>query len=167
MNKSIIALTAAAAGLATCAAQAATPATATMNVTLSVTAGCTVSAPDLTFGSFQGSQTAAPPNASSMLSVTCTNGTPYTVAFASPNDLDATGVNKKMIGAALATNTLAYEIVNASAPTTVYGSDTAHQISATGTGAAQTTAIAAMLTDWSAFKPIDSYSDVVTVSVAY
>ena len=57
--------------------------------------------------------------------------------------------------------------MNASSPSTVYGNDEAHQISATGTGSAVATNLQAHLTDWSAFKPIDSYSDTVTVSVDY
>ena len=45
-----------------------------------------------------GLDSATPADAASTLIVTCTNGTPYTVTFASANDLDGTGVSKKMVG---------------------------------------------------------------------
>ena len=57
--------------------------------------------------------------------------------------------------------------MNASSASTIYGKDEAHQISDTGTGSQISTNLQAHLTDWSAFKPIDSYSDTVTVSVDY
>lgn len=168
MNKAILAASVALICLGASAARAqsaGSPATATFNVSLSVTAGCSVTATDIAFGPIRGSATTAPTTSGSSVAVTCTNTTPYTVTFTGAHDVDAT--TKKMVGSGSSSNTLLYNLVNDTTPATVYGSDVGHEISATGTGSAQTTTVDAILTDWSAFKAIDSYSDVETVTVAF
>src|ERR1700760_202956 len=61
-------------------ASAAGSATGQFNVTATVLAACSVSATDLVFGSYTAS-TATPTTTSNTMSITCTNGLPYTVAL--------------------------------------------------------------------------------------
>ncbi len=147
-------------------AVAANPNQAQFNVKITVAAGCTLtSSGDIDFSSVVGTA-AQPANAVTNLTATCTSSTPYTITFLGLYDSDPT--TKVMKGTTGNTDTLTYQLVDTTSGTTVYGNDSDHAFSGTGTGSAQTVSIAAKLLNWSskAVKP-DAYSDTVTATITY
>jgi spore coat protein U-like protein len=142
----------------------ATTASATFNVTATVLASCTVSAGTLAFGSY--TPTAGSPiDATSTVSVVCTNGTNYAVALdggSTAGDVAARAMNDTH------THTLAYEIYKDSARATVWGDGTGTTVTQSGTGSGTTQSLTAYgRVPASQFSTAGSYSDTVTVSVSY
>lgn len=136
-------------------------------VTATVVSACTVSGTTLNFGSSIDPLAAATPlDATSSLSVQCTNTTPYTVALnAGVNAGGASNFGGRAMKSG--SNTLAYQLYLDAGRSSVWGDGTGSStVSGTGTGSAQTLTIYGRLPSLANVVP-GSYTDTVTVTVSY
>jgi spore coat protein U-like protein len=138
--------------------------TATFQVSLTVQADCSISANPLAFGSTGVIDTNL--DQTSSLSVTCTKGTPYTVALDAGTGTGST-IAERQMGNAGATASVKYNIYRDEARTQVWGQlsgiDT---IGATGTGDAQSINVYGRVPAQTA--PVaDTYTSTVTATVAF
>ena len=147
-------------GLAPMSAVAAT-ATTTFAVTATVQATCVVSATAMSFGTY----TAAVANATSTVSVTCTNTTPYNVGLSAGLATGATVTTRKMTGPASAL--LGYALFSDAARTVNWGqtigTDT---VTGTGNGSAQALTVYGQVVAGQYVAP-GSYTDTITATVTY
>ncbi|MDC6167206.1 Csu type fimbrial protein [Paucibacter sp. XJ19-41] len=139
----------------------------TFQVQATVVSACTVSGSAMNFGaSIDPLATATPLDASSTLSVVCTNTTPYTVSLnAGANAGGASNfTNRAMKSGA---NSLGYQLYLDAGRSTVWGDGTASSThSGTGTGSTQSLTIYGRLPSLANVVP-GSYTDTVTVTVTY
>ena len=150
------------------AAQAAT-ATANMTVQLTVTATCTVSAATLDFGTTGLLATLI--NATTTLSVTCTNTTPYSVGLDNGANFSSTrrmrqGATSNYIGYGLYTDsgrTNAWTTASSSTTCTTANSCAL----GTGNGSAQSITVYGQVPALGAAPTPGSYTDTVTITVTY
>lgn len=140
----------------------------TFQVTATVTSACTVSGTTLNFGSSIDPLAAATPlDATSTLSVLCTNTTPYTVALnAGANAGGASNFASRTMKSGA--NSLGYQLYLDSGRSSVWGDGTASSSTSagTGTGSTQTLTIYGRLPSLANVVP-GSYTDTVTVTVSY
>ncbi|MGG2419727.1 Csu type fimbrial protein [Ralstonia pseudosolanacearum] len=140
--------------------------TASFNVTLTITANCTIAATPLAFGNV--GVLRAPVSATSTLTVTCTNSTPYTVGLNAGTGAGNTEASRNMFGTA-AGNTataVAYQLYKPDL-TTVWGDTTiAARVGDTGTGSAQTLTVNGKVPAQQTPAP-DTYSSTVTATVYF
>jgi spore coat protein U-like protein len=133
-------------------------ATTTFNVTATVPTSCSVSAGgDLAFGSYTGTQI----DATTTVSITCTNGTAYTAGL--DDGLNYSAPNRRM---ANGTAYLNYELYSDSGRTTRWGNATGSWVSDTGTGSAQSKTVYGRLAG-SQTLVVGSYTDTITVTITY
>ena len=139
-------------------------ATATGSIPISATvlAQCDVSATSLAFGNY-GSTTQL--DGSAVVSVTCTNGTPFTVALDVGSGLGATVASRKMTGPSSAT--LNYSLYRDTGRSQVWGvtvgTDT---LAGTGTGAVSALTVYGRIPAGQHPAP-GAYTDTVNVTLAY
>lgn len=139
------------------AAYAAT-ATTTFNVTATVPTSCSVSAGgDLAFGSYIGTEL----DATTTVSITCTNGGAYTVGL--DNGLHPLSTQRRISNG---TNYLNYELYSDSGMTAPWGNVSGSWVSGTGTGSAQVDTVYGKLDSGQALN-VGTYTDTVTVTVTY
>jgi spore coat protein U-like protein len=140
----------------------------TFQVQATVTSACTVSGSTLNFGSsIDPLATATPLDATSTLTVVCTNTTPFTVALnAGVNAGGASNFGARTMKSG--SNTLGYQLYSDSGRSTVWGDGTASSSTSagTGTGSAQTLTLYGRLPALASVVP-GSYTDTVTVTVSY
>lgn len=151
--------------LSTLAPGAANAATAntTMPVTMTITAGCTVAATSVAFGSQ--SVLAAATSATGTLSVTCTNTTPYNVGLDAGSGAGATVAVRKMTGPASAV--VNYGLFQNAALTTNFGNTVGTDtVAGTGIGTAQTITVYGRVPAQSSPAP-GSYADVINVTITF
>jgi spore coat protein U-like protein len=131
---------------------------ATFNVTASVAATCSISANPLGFGAYTGVVN----NATTTLSVYCTNTTPYNVGL----DAGLSGGTVTTRAMKSGTNTLAYWLYSNAGMTTNWGNTTGSWVAGVGSGSAQTITVYGQIP---AAEPmiIGSYSDTITATVNY
>lgn len=142
------------------AAQAAT-ATTTFQVTANVTATCQIAATNLAFGSYAGVQT----DATSTITVTCTNTTPYNVGLDAGTSTGATVTTRAMTGPGGAT--LGYALYSDGARTVNWGNTVGTDtVAGTGTGSAQTLTVYGRIPAGSLPAP-GAYTDTITATVTY
>jgi len=139
----------------------------TFQVTATVISSCTVSGTTLNFGNTIDSlATPTPVDATSTLTVTCSNTMPYTVSLnagANAGGASNFGTRKMKSGS----NTLAYQLYTDTGRSTVWGDGTASSTSAgTGTGSAQTLSIYGRLPSIANAVP-GAHTDTVTVTITY
>ena len=138
-------------------------ATTTLPVSLTITAGCQVTAGAVAFGSSSGIFSSVAANGT--LVVICTTATPYTVGLDAGSGIGATTALRKMTGASLAT--IDYRLYQNSGLTANFGNtpgtDTAAGI---GSGTAQTITIYGQVPAQTSPAP-GSYSDIVNVTLTY
>ncbi len=143
--------------------QAMAAATATSNFTVSATvqATCLISAGNLSFGTYTGSQV----DASSTISVTCTNTTPYDVGLSAGTTTGATTSTRKMAGTGGAT--LNYALYTDSGHLSNWGNivDT-DAVEGTGNGSAQSLTVYGRLPAAQYVTP-GAYSDTITATITY
>ncbi len=138
-------------------------ASTTMPVTMTITAGCTVSATAVAFGT-QPALTSAT-TASGTLSVTCTSTTPYTVGLDKGGGAGATTSIRKMTGPGSAL--INYGLYQNAALTTNFGNTVGTDtVSGTGIGTAQTITVYGQVPAQASPAP-GSYADVVNVTVTF
>jgi len=132
-------------------------ATTTFTVSATVVAACSVSATSLAFGSYTG---AGNVDQTSTISVTCSNGTDYSVAL---NDgANASGSTRQMTAGG--SNYLTYQMYSDAARTTVWNA--AAPVTGTGNGAAQSLTVYGRIPSGQSVAA-GSYSDTVQVTVTY
>jgi spore coat protein U-like protein len=148
-------------GLADRAAAATT--TTTFTVSATVLASCSVSAGNMSFGSYTPS---AASTTTSTINVTCTNGTTYSVL------LDGGTVAGSMTARQMkdsAGDLLSYGLYTTSGYTTVWGDGTGGTSKNTGTGngAAQPYTVYGQVPASQYVAPSTSYQDTINVTVSY
>ena len=157
---------AAALSVASAAPAFATNATSSLDVSASVTANCTVSTAPVAFGDVDVTSGQAVQGTGSV-SVTCTNGTPWTAVADAGAGTGADLSTRKM---ANGTNLLDYRLFTDSARTQVWGdgvSGATATLSDTGTGTAQTKTVYGVIPAGQTGIPAGDYADTVQVTVAY
>ena len=157
---SVLALGFLASGLAPRPAVAATASTS-FGITATVQGTCLVSASDLTFGLYAG----AAVNATSSISVTCSDRTPYSVGLSAGLAPGATVATRKMTGSGSAV--LGYALASNSYGTVNWGPTVgADTVAGTGNGSAQTLSVYGRIL---AGQPLASgaYADTITVAITY
>jgi spore coat protein U-like protein len=97
------------------------------------------------------------------ISVTCTNGTPYSIELGAGGGAGATTATRVMTSGA---NTLNYSIYKEAAHTNVFGTGATEKISATGSAGAQTYT-AYGLVPIQATPAVGTYTDTVLATVTY
>ncbi len=137
-------------------------------VTATVTSSCTVSGTTLNFGaSIDPLAASVPLDATSTLSVVCTNTTPYTVALnAGANAGGPANFSARAMKSGV--HSLGYQLYLDAGRATVWGDGTASSSTSagTGTGSTQTLTIYGRLPSLANVVP-GSYTDTVTVTVSY
>lgn len=140
----------------------------TFQVNATVVSACTVTGSLLNFGSSIDPLSAAVPlDASSQLTVQCTNTTPYSVALSA--GLNAGGAaNFASRTMKNGTYSMAYQLYTDSARSTVWGDGTASSspVTGTGSGSSQTLTIHGRIPSLSGAVP-GTYTDTVTVTITY
>ena len=138
-------------------------ATTTMPVTMTITAGCTVTATSVAFGSQ--SVLAANTAATGTLGVTCTNTTPYNVGLNAGSGAGATVAVRRMTGPASAI--INYGLFRDAAFATVFGNTVGTDtVAGTGIGTSQTITVYGRVPAQSSPAP-GSYADVVNVTITF
>jgi spore coat protein U-like protein len=138
----------------------------TFNVTATIQSTCsTVTASNLVFGNYDPFAASAT-DQTNVVQVTCTNGTPYTIALNSGSTSGATIANRLM---ANGPNTLNYNIYTTNARTTIWGDGTSSSVTqaGTGNGTAQSYTAYGRIPAGQTAKPTGNYSDTVHVTVTF
>lgn len=142
--------------------------TNTFQVTATITTSCTVAGSSLNFGSTIDPLAASVPlDATSTLTVTCSNTTPYAVSLnAGANAGGASNFTARTMKSG--SNTLGYQLYLDSGRTTVWGDGTASSStkSGTGSGSAQSLTVYGRIPSLAAVVP-GTYTDTVTVTITY
>ena len=150
-------------GLPLEAARAAGTATTNFNVSLTITAGCTVSATAMAFGTSQMLNTNV--SSTSVVSPICTNTTPYTVALDAGGGTGATVAARKLTGPG--GSLVTYSLYQDAAFGTVWGNTVGtNTVGGTGNGVAQPLTVFGKIPAQAAATP-GVYADVIGVTVAY
>lgn len=152
---------------ASAAASAATT-TSTFTVQTNVTPACSVSASTLTFADVNpllNASTAT--DATTTISVTCSNTTAYNVGLDAGTGPTATVTSRKMkIGAT--TDTLNYSLFRDSARTTNWGNTVGTDtVAGTGMGLAQSLTVFGRIPSGQQTAKVGAYADTITVTVTY
>ncbi len=135
--------------------------TSTFNVTTTVNANCLISTNTLDFGNYTGSQI----DASTILGINCTNGTPYTIALNVGTGSGASFANRILTSGS---STMMYNLYTDTTRSTVWGDSTSSTqiINDTGTGTNQNHTVYGRLPGTQ--TPTNgTYSDTITVTVSY
>lgn len=146
------------------AAQAATV-SSTMSVTATVTANCVISTSALAFGNVN-TISGTNVDGTGGLTITCTNGTPWSASAGVGAGSGASYTNRRMTSGA---NLLNYNIYTTVARTTVWGNGTGGTaaIAGTGSGAAQAVTVYGRVASGQTGVPAGAYADTVAVTVTY
>ena len=142
--------------------------TNTFQVTATITSACSVSGSSLNFGSAIDPLAASTPlDATSTVTVVCSNSTPYAVAL---NAGTNAGGNANFNARALksGSDTLAYQLYTDAGRSTVWGDGTSSSSTRTGTGSgsSQSLTIYGRLPSLANVVP-GNYTDTVTVTITY
>ena len=143
-------------------ADAAGSATTTLGVSLTITAGCAVTANPVAFATSSLLTTAL--SASGSVVPNCTNTTPYTVSLDAGTGTGATVAARKMTGPSSATVT--YSLYQDAGFGTVWGNTAGSTVGGTGSGSPQSITVYGKVPVQAAPAP-GAYADVVGVTVAY
>lgn len=157
----------AALALTSAAASAATT-TSSFTVQTNVTPACEVSATTLTFADINpllNASTAT--DATTTISVTCSNTTPYNVGLNAGTGPSATVTTRKMkIGAT--TDTLNYALYSDSGRVTNWGNTVGTDtVAGTGTGLSQSLTVYGRVPSGQQTAKVGAYADTITVTVTY
>jgi spore coat protein U-like protein len=143
--------------------------TANFSVTATVTSSC--SSPSTSALSFPAYNPlgATEATATTTVTVTCTNTTPYTVALNTGTGASATLSQRKMGLAGDNTKTLNYNLYTSVAYTSIWGDATSGNVTqaGTGTGSGTTFTVYGRVPSSQTTAVPGSYSDTITVTIAY
>ena len=138
-------------------------ATTTMPVSMTITAGCTVTATSVAFPTQ--STLGAATTATGTLNATCTNTTPYTVSLDKGGGAGASTTVRKMTGPGSAV--ISYGLFQNAALTTNFGNTTGTDtVAGTGVGTVQAITVYGQVPAQASPAP-GSYADVVNVTVTF
>jgi spore coat protein U-like protein len=129
-------------------------------LTVVIQNACTISANPLSFGNYTGALLDATTN----LSVKCTNTAPYTVGLNAGTSTGATVTNRMMTGPGGAL--LNYSLYSNSSYTTNWGNSTGSWVSGSGTGAVQTLTVYGQIPA-NQKRISGTYTDTVTATITY
>jgi spore coat protein U-like protein len=150
--------------LAAAPASYATSKTATFQVSLTVQDDCSVSANPLDFGSTGVLENNLDQN--STLSVTCTKGTPYTVALDAGSATGST-TDSRLLTSAAGSDAVKYNLYRDAARTQVWGQTAGNDTASdTGTGNAKTMTVYGRVPPQAVPAP-DTYTSTVTATVVF
>ena len=136
-------------------------ATTTFAVSATVQAACSISAAALSFGTYSG----AAINATTTITATCTNTTPYSIGLNPGTSADASVTARKMTGPG--SSTVAYALYSDSGHSLNWGQTVGvDTVSAVGSGSAQSLTVYGQTAAGQLSTP-GSYSDTITVTVTY
>lgn len=136
-------------------------ATTTFQVTATVQATCLINANPLAFGTYTGTQA----DATSTLSVTCTNTTPYNVGLDAGTATGATVTTRRMTGPSAAL--LNYALFSDSARTVTWGNTVGtNTVTGTGNGNAQTLTVYGRVAAGQFVAP-GAYADTITATITF
>jgi spore coat protein U-like protein len=135
-------------------------ATTDLVLTVVILPACSISANPLAFGSYSG----AVVNATTTLSVTCTNTTPYNVGLSAGSGSGATVTSRKMTGPGGAS--LDYALFSNSTRTTNWGNTSGSWVGGTGNGTAQTLTVYGQVPA-NQHPTAGSYTDTIIATVNY
>ena len=148
-------------GLASTPASATTTATTTFGIGATVQSTCLVSATAMSFGTYSGSVA----NASSTVSVTCSNTTTYNVGLNPGTASGATVTTRQMTGPSSAL--LNYSLFSDSSRSVNWGSTIGTDtVSGTGNGSSQSITVYGQVPAAQYVTP-GAYSDTITATVTY
>ena len=137
--------------------------TASMAVSTIEPKSCTISTTPLAFGIYSG----AVVNATTTLTVTCTNTTPYQIGADNGQNPQFIGVYAKYI-IGPSSNKLRYHLYTDAARSIEWGTTAGtNEVAGTGTGGAQTTTVYGTVGAGSYGSAPGSYSDIVTFTITY
>jgi spore coat protein U-like protein len=152
------------------AVHASNPATTTFQVSATVVKNCTVAATNVVFGNY--TPTAGAVTANGTVSVSCTKSSAFTVSLNKGTTTGGT-IAQRLMTDGVAGDTLQYNLYTTSGFATVWGDGTGSSVTQGGTGTGMGTPVALTvygdLPDNAANQavPPNSYTDTITVSVAY
>lgn len=164
-KKGILATLVATIGILASQSAMAGTATATFQVTATVNSACVIAATNVAFGTVTPAATGTLA-AQGTITSTCTKTTPYTLAISggTSNDVSA---RKMAPGSTDNADKLAYNLYTSNAYTTPWGETIGtNTVGLTGTGAAQTSTVFGRL-DLNQYLRPDTYTDNLTVTLAY
>lgn len=165
MNKSVPCFAVAVTGLVV-GWQPAVAATAnnTLGVSMTINAGCTVTAGTLAFGTQTSLQSSV--DQSTTFSVTCTNTTPYSIGM-DPGANSASVTSRKMKGGGSNSEFVSYNLYRDAARTGNWGTTAgSNELPGTGNGAAQVITVYGRVPAQTIGSP-GTYSDTVGIVVTY
>jgi spore coat protein U-like protein len=135
-------------------------ATTTFTVTATVQATCLISATSLAFGTYTGTQV----DATSTITVTCTNTTPWNIGLNAGTAPGATVTTRQMLNGAA---TLNYALFRDAARTLNWGNTVGTDtLAGTGTGVAQPETVFGRVAG-SQFPAPGGYADTITATVTF
>jgi len=134
-------------------------ATTTFQVSADVQATCLISATGMAFGTYTG----AIANATSALSVTCTNTSGYSIGLSAGTTSGASDTARKMAGPG--TDVLGYGLFSDSAHSKNWG-QTVGTVSGTGNGSAQSITVYGQVPASQYVAP-GAYTDTITATITY
>jgi spore coat protein U-like protein len=133
----------------------------TFSVTAQVTTTCGITASNLNFGIYTGVQV----DATTTLSATCSDTTPYNVGLNAGTTTGATVTTRKMAGPA--TDLLGYQLFSDTGRTTNWGNTVGTDtVASTGTGLAQTLTVYGRIPAGQ-FIQSGAYDDTITVTLTF
>lgn len=137
----------------------------TMGVSATVTANCTISAGSVAFGNINPMQ-ATNWDATGTLTVSCTNGSAWSISADAGSTAGATMTSRRMTSGA---NTLNYALYTTSARNVVWGDGTGTTavVSGTGTGGSQSVTIYGRIPSGQTSAPTGPYADTVNITITY
>jgi spore coat protein U-like protein len=139
-------------------------ATTSMSVSATVVATCSLTTGAMAFGSYSGTAVSS----SADLSITCTDGAPYTIALGAGSGTSATTSARTMVNSADTTSTLSYGLYQDSAFATNWGDTVGTDtLAGTGTGAVQTVSVYGEIPAAQLTSTTGSYADTVVATINY
>jgi spore coat protein U-like protein len=151
------------------AAEAAT-ATTNMPVQMVIAASCTVGATTLNFGTQTLIDIGSNIDATSTLTVTCTNDTPYNVALNAGLNDGGDGITGRKLKIGATSDVVNYQLYSDSGRTSVWGvttTGTPDVVTGTGSGDGQAITVYGRVPSGQTNPKIGTYADTVTVTVNY
>jgi len=130
------------------------------NLTVVIQNTCTISANPLSFGNYNGALL----NATTTISVNCTNLAPYTVGLNAGTSTGATVTNRMMTGPG--GTLLNYSLFSNSTYTTNWGNSTGSWVTGTGTGGAQSLKVYGQIPA-NQKRISGTYTDTITATITY
>lgn len=148
----------------------ATTATTNMTVQMTIAASCTVSASALDFGTQTLIDISSNVDATSTLTVTCTNGTAYNVALNPGANDGGSGISARKMKIGATSDTVNYQLYSDSGHSSVWGETTSGSpdvVTGTGSGDGQAITVYGRVPSGQTNPKIGAYSDTITVTVNY